>query len=188
MRTHWSCLITEVSKLITHSWCCLDSNMGLYYTEDGSYRMVHLHYMPPNDKLNSRDLTTILFSVYVRWVQPLSATWFRLQGLSDECGSRPCFYARQLRTACVCQALCFLFSPVSARPSHGKCVVLTALTQWRRFTVAYLHLNEWSLVRSNTIRVSEVVVIVGPRMYFPTYLVSFIWIAVGSYITSLLSH
>jgi len=91
-------------------------------------------------------------------------------------------------TACVCQALCFLFSPVSARPSHGKCVVLTTLTQWRRFIVAYLHLNEWSLVRSNTIRVSEVVVIVGPRMYFPTYLVPFIWIAVGSYITSLLSH
>jgi len=105
MRTHWSCLITEVSKLITHSWCSLDSNMGLYYTEDGSYRMVHLHYMPPNDKLNSRDLTTILFSVYVRWVQPLSATWFRLQvdrlGLTDERGSRPCFYARQLQLVCV---------------------------------------------------------------------------------------
>ena len=61
--------------------------------------------MPPNDKLNSRDLTTILFSVYVRWVQPLSATWFRLQvdrlGLTDERGSRPCFYARQLQLVCV---------------------------------------------------------------------------------------
>jgi len=105
MRTHWSCLITEVSKLITHFWCSLDSNMGLYYTEDGSYRMVHLHYMPPNDKLNSRDLTTILFSVYVQWVQPLSATWFRLQvdrlGLTDERGSRPCFYAWQLQLVCV---------------------------------------------------------------------------------------
>ena len=71
----------------------------------GSYRMVHLHYMPPNDKLNSRDLTTILFFVYVRWVQPLSATWFRLQvdrlGLTDERGSRPCFYARQLQLVCV---------------------------------------------------------------------------------------
>jgi len=53
-------------------------------------------------------------------------------------------------TACVCQALCFLFSPVSARPSHGKCVVLTALTQWRRFIVAYLHLNEWSQVKHNS--------------------------------------
>jgi hypothetical protein len=97
MRTHWSCLITEVSKLITLFWCCLDSNMGLYYTEDGSYRMVHLLYICLH-KLNSR----------VRWVQPLSATWFQSPGRSVgtdgwACsrGSRPCFYARQLQLVCV---------------------------------------------------------------------------------------
>jgi hypothetical protein len=105
--------------------------MGLYYTEDGSYRMVHLLYICLH-KLNSRDLTTILFFLFMYGgSSPCQPRGSNLQvdrlGLTD--GRAPVAHAVTPLFLCsttaarVCQALCFVFSPVSARPSHGKCLV-----------------------------------------------------------------